>query len=98
MPKCSCIRGKGEIPEKAVEEKKSLKISFGKNKDEVVAKFLKPMISWHSFISLKKYWMKVKKGWISTRKTADKALGYGLITPYDHKKIELAQATLNAKW
>lgn len=31
------------------------------------------------------------------RKTADKALGYGLITPYDHKKIELAQATLDSK-
>lgn len=33
----------------------------------------------------------------ANRKTADKALGYGLITPYDHKKIELAQATLDAK-
>ncbi|GAB3413976.1 TolC family protein [Niabella aquatica] len=31
------------------------------------------------------------------KKTADKALGYGLITPYDHKKIELAQATLDSK-
>ncbi len=30
-------------------------------------------------------------------KTADKALGYGLITPYDYKKIELAQATLDSK-
>lgn len=29
--------------------------------------------------------------------TADKALGYGLITPYDHRKIELAQATLDSK-
>lgn len=31
------------------------------------------------------------------RKTADKALGYGLITPYDHQKIELAQAVLDSK-
>lgn len=31
------------------------------------------------------------------RKTADKALSYGLITPYDHQKIELAQATLDSK-
>jgi outer membrane protein TolC len=31
------------------------------------------------------------------KKTADKALGYGLITPYDSKKIELAQATLDSK-
>jgi len=31
------------------------------------------------------------------RKTADKALGYGLITPYDHRKIELAQAILDSK-
>lgn len=31
------------------------------------------------------------------KKTADKALSYGLITPYDHKKIELAQATLDSK-
>jgi outer membrane protein TolC len=31
------------------------------------------------------------------KKTAEKALGYGLITPYDFKKIELAQATLDSK-
>ena len=31
------------------------------------------------------------------RKTADKALSYGLITPYDHQKIELAQAILDSK-
>ena len=31
------------------------------------------------------------------RKTAEKALGYGLITPYDFKKIELAQVTLDTK-
>lgn len=31
------------------------------------------------------------------RETADKALGYGLITPYDHQKIELAQAVLDSK-
>lgn len=29
--------------------------------------------------------------------TADKALGYGLITPYDHQKIELAQSILETK-
>ncbi|WP_343672601.1 TolC family protein [Chitinophaga sp.] len=30
-------------------------------------------------------------------KTADKALGYGLITPYEHQKIAVAQAQLQAK-
>ncbi|MEQ7799686.1 TolC family protein [Pedobacter sp. ASV1-7] len=31
------------------------------------------------------------------KKTADKALGYGLITKYEHQKIELAQVTLESK-
>ena len=31
------------------------------------------------------------------KKTAEKALGYGLITPYDNQKIELAQAVLDSK-
>lgn len=31
------------------------------------------------------------------RKTADKALSYGLITPYEHQKIELAQFVLDSK-
>jgi outer membrane protein TolC len=31
------------------------------------------------------------------KKTADKALGYGLITKYEHQKVEVAQATLESK-
>lgn len=31
------------------------------------------------------------------KKTADKALGYGLITKYEHQKVEVAQATLASK-
>lgn len=31
------------------------------------------------------------------KKTADKALGYGLITKYEHQKVELAQVTLESK-
>lgn len=31
------------------------------------------------------------------KKTADKALGYGLITKYEHQKVELAQVTLQSK-
>ncbi len=31
------------------------------------------------------------------KKQLKKLLGYGLITPYDYKKIELAQATLDSK-
>jgi outer membrane protein TolC len=38
-----------------------------------------------------------KKRLDANKKTAEKALGYGLITPYDYKKIELAQATLDSK-
>ena len=45
----------------------------------------------------KKVLDEAKKRLDINKKTADKALGYGLITPYDHKKIELAQATLDSK-
>ena len=41
--------------------------------------------------------MKAREDWMPTEKQQIKLLGYGLITPYDHKKIELAQATLDAK-
>ncbi|RDC56362.1 TolC family protein [Pedobacter chinensis] len=33
----------------------------------------------------------------ANRKTSDKAFGYGLITKYEHQKIEVAQAQLNSR-
>lgn len=90
--------GKVKYLKKAVEEKKkSEDILLEKTKDEVIAGISKAYDQLALIHQSKKVLDESKKRLDINRKTADKALGYGLITPYDHKKIELAQATLNAK-
>lgn len=90
--------GKVKHLKKAIEEKKlSEDILLEKTKDEVVANISKAYDQLALIHQSKRVLDESKKRLDINRKTADKALGYGLITPYDHKKIELAQATLNAK-
>ena len=90
--------GKVKYMKKAVEEKKkSEDILLEKTKDEVIATISKAYDQLALIHQSKKVLDESKKRLDINRKTADKALGYGLITPYDHKKIELAQATLDAK-
>lgn len=90
--------GKVKYLKKAIEEKKiSEDILLTKTKDEVVANVSRAYDQLALIHQSKKVLDESKKRLDINRKTADKALGYGLITPYDHKKIELAQATLNAK-
>lgn len=90
--------GKVKYLKKAVQEKKkSEDILLEKTKDEVVASISKAYDQLALIHQSKKVLDESKKRLDINKKTADKALGYGLITPYDHKKIELAQATLNAK-
>ncbi|MEF9479121.1 TolC family protein [Chryseobacterium sp. 1B4] len=90
--------GKVKYMKKAVEEKKkSEDILLEKTKDEVIATISRAYDQLALIHQSKKVLDESKKRLDINRKTADKALGYGLITPYDHKKIELAQATLNAK-
>lgn len=90
--------GKVKYLKKAIEEKKiSEDILLEKTKDEVVAGISKAYDQLALVHQSKKVLDESKKRLEINRKTADKALGYGLITPYDHKKIELAQATLDAK-
>ncbi|UZT98900.1 TolC family protein [Chryseobacterium fluminis] len=90
--------GKVKYLKKAVEEKKmSEDILLEKTRDEVVANISKAYDQLALIHQSKKVLDESKKRLDVNRKTADKALGYGLITPYDHKKIELAQATLDAK-
>ncbi|AZB17421.1 TolC family protein [Chryseobacterium indologenes] len=90
--------GKVKYLKKAVEEKKkSEDIMLEKTRDEVVASISKAYDQLALIHQSKKVLDESKKRLDINKKTADKALGYGLITPYDHKKIELAQATLNAK-
>lgn len=90
--------GKVKYLKKAIEEKKmSEDILLEKTKDEVVATISKAYDQLALIHQSKKVLDESEKRLNINRKTADKALGYGLITPYDHKKIELAQATLNAK-
>lgn len=90
--------GKVKYLKKAIEEKKiSEDILLEKTRDEVVAGISKAYDQLALVHQSKRVLDESKKRLEINRKTADKALGYGLITPYDHKKIELAQATLDAK-
>ena len=68
-----------------------------KTKDEVITEISKAYDQLALVYESKKVLDESKKRLEINKKTADKALGYGLITPYDHKKIELAQATLDSK-
>jgi len=90
--------GKVNQLKKALEEKKqSETILLEKTRDEVIATLSKAYDQLALVHQSGKLLDEAKKRLDAYRKTADKALGYGLITPYDHKKIELAQATLDAK-
>ena len=68
-----------------------------KSKDDVISEVAKSYDQFALIHESKKALDEAKKRLDINRKTADKALGYGLITPYDHRKIELAQATLDSK-
>ncbi|MDO5615612.1 MAG: TolC family protein [Cruoricaptor ignavus] len=70
---------------------------MAKTKDEIVTEIAKAYDQLALIQESKKVLDESKKRLELNKKTADKALGYGLITPYDHKKIELAQATLDSK-
>ncbi|HEX2846352.1 MAG TPA: TolC family protein [Chitinophagaceae bacterium] len=90
--------GKVNQLKKALEEKKqSETVLLEKNRDEVIATLSKAYDQLALVHQSGKLLDEAKKRLDAYRKTADKALGYGLITPYDHKKIELTQATLDAK-
>ena len=68
-----------------------------KTRDEVITEISKAYDQFALVHESKKVLDESKKRLDINKKTADKALGYGLITPYDHKKIELAQANLDSK-
>lgn len=79
--------------EKSLSEQKLM----DKSKDEVITEVSKAYDQFALIAETKNVLDEAKKRLDINRKTADKALGYGLITPYDHRKIELAQATLDSK-
>ncbi|MBO9592274.1 MAG: TolC family protein [Niabella sp.] len=90
--------GKVQYLGKALDEKKQSEAALlEKTQDEVVAMLSRAYDQLALVHQSKKVLDESKKRLDANKKTADKALGYGLITPYDHKKIELAQATLDAK-
>ncbi|MBS1572448.1 MAG: TolC family protein [Bacteroidetes bacterium] len=68
-----------------------------KNQDEIITQISKSYDQFALLINSKKVLEESKKRLDENKKTAEKALGYGLITPYEYKKIELAQATLDSK-
>ncbi|HOZ84390.1 MAG TPA: TolC family protein [Niabella sp.] len=79
--------------EKAIAENKLLL----KNEDEIIAIISKMYDQFALLDESTKVLKQGQKRYEIMKTTADKALSYGLITPYDHKKIELAQAVLESK-
>ena len=83
---------------KALNEKKlSQQELLSSSKNEVITSIAKIYDQFALVHQSKKVLDESKKRLEINRKTAEKALGYGLITPYDFKKIELAQVTLDTK-
>ncbi len=90
--------GKVKYLQQANQEKNlSEKKLMDKSKDEVITEVSKAYDQFALLAETKNVLDEAKKRLEISKKTADKALGYGLITPYDHRKIELAQATLDSK-
>lgn len=75
----------------------SEEIMMQKSRDEVITEVSKAYDQLALVQESKRVLDESKKRLEINKRTADKALGYGLITPYDHRKIELAQATLDSK-
>ena len=90
--------GKVKYLKQALTEKNNANQALqAKNQDEVITQISKAYDQFALVIESKKVLDESKKRLDANKKTAEKALGYGLITPYDYKKIELAQATLDSK-
>lgn len=90
--------GKVKYLKEANREKNlSEEVMMQKTKDDIITEISKAYDQLALVYESKKVLDQSKKRLEINKKTADKALGYGLITPYDHKKIELAQATLDSK-
>lgn len=90
--------GKVKYLSQALNEKSlSEKALMNKSQDEVITNISKAYDQFALVHESKRVLDESHKRLEANKKTADKALGYGLITPYDHKKIELAQATLDSK-
>lgn len=90
--------GKVKYLKQALQEKDNANQALqAKNQDEVITQISKAYDQFALVIESKKVLDESKKRLDANKKTAEKALGYGLITPYDYKKIELAQATLDSK-
>lgn len=79
------------------EKNLSEQVLMDKTKDEVITEISKAYDQLALIRETGKTLAEAEKRLEINRKTADKALSYGLITPYDHKKIELAQAVLDSK-
>ena len=90
--------GKVKYLKEANKEKNiSENLLMEKSRDEIITEVSKAYDQMALVQESKKVLDEAKKRLDINRKTADKALGYGLITPYDRKKIELAQANLDSK-
>lgn len=90
--------GKVKYLKEALREKNlSENILMDKSRDEVITEISKAYDQLALIHESKRVLNSSKKRLDANKRTADKALGYGLITPYDHLKIELAQATLDSK-
>lgn len=90
--------GKVKYLKQALQEKSlSENILLDKNTDEVISNISKIYDQFALVHESKNVLDESEKRLKANKNLGSKALGYGLITPYDFKKIELAEATLESK-
>lgn len=91
----------GKVPnlKKAVAEKINAEtVMLEKDQQEIIATTLLAYDQLGLLKEVKKVLEESEKRLNESKRTADKAYAYGLITAYEQKKIELAQAQLNSKF
>ncbi|MEO6684204.1 MAG: TolC family protein [Ginsengibacter sp.] len=90
----------GKVPalKKALEEKKNAQIALlEKDRQEIRATIHQAYDQMALFVQMKALLVESEKRLAANKATANKALGYGLITKYEHQKIEVAQSKLESK-
>lgn len=90
----------GKIPalKKALNEKKNAQTALlEKDKQEIIGAIYQAYDQLALLKQVKLLLEDSEKRLVANKATADKAFGYGLITKYEHQKIEVAQSQLESK-
>lgn len=80
-----------------LEKQKALALMMERDKQEIISEVISAYDQLALLRQVKQVLYESQKRLDSDKKTSDKALGYGLITKYEHQKIEVAQAQLASR-